>query len=68
MLLQEGKTRAIGVSHFCKNHIEVLMKTAEIKPALNQVEYHIGMGTAGPNATDGIEFDKEHGITYAPFS
>lgn len=67
-LVRSGKTRSIGISHFCKKHIVELMKTAEIKPALNQVEYHIGMAKAGGNATDDKDFDQEMGITYQPFS
>jgi len=44
------------------------MKTAEIKPALNQVEYHIGMGSANGNATDDKSFTQDLGIVYQPFS
>jgi len=51
-----GKAKSIGVSHFCKKHLIDLMKTAEVKPALNQVEYHIGMGSANGNATDDKPF------------
>ena len=32
------------------------------------LQYHVGMGTALPNATDGIEFDWARGITYESFS
>ena len=57
-MLELGSTRAIGVSHFCKHHLDELLKTARVKPALNQVEYHIGMGSAGVNATDDKEYMK----------
>lgn len=63
-LLEKRYVRAIGVSHFCKHHLEELMKTARVKPALNQVEYHIGMGSADGNATDDKEYTKSLGITY----
>lgn len=38
-LYQQGRIRAIGVSNFHKHHFEELMKTAKIKPMVNQVEY-----------------------------
>jgi len=65
-----GKTRAIGVSHYCKAQMLDLlqMEGLLIKPAINQVEYHIGMGSAGPNATDDKEWMEENGITYQSFS
>jgi len=39
-LYKQGKVRAIGVSNFQVHHLEALMKDAEIKPMINQVEYH----------------------------
>lgn len=39
-LYKQGKVRAIGVSNFHIHHLEKLMKEAEIKPMINQVEYH----------------------------
>ncbi|WP_454870988.1 aldo/keto reductase [Priestia megaterium] len=39
-LYKEKKVRAIGVSNFEINHLEELMNQADIKPMLNQVEYH----------------------------
>jgi diketogulonate reductase-like aldo/keto reductase len=39
-LYKEGKVKAIGVSNFQVHHLEDLMKDAEIKPMVNQVEYH----------------------------
>ncbi|RVU71537.1 MULTISPECIES: aldo/keto reductase [Lactobacillus] len=34
--VKAGKIRAIGVSNFRKHHLDELLKTAEIKPAVNQ--------------------------------
>ncbi|TSO25561.1 aldo/keto reductase [Lactobacillus sp. LL6] len=34
--VKAGKIRAIGISNFRKKHIDELLKTAEIKPAVNQ--------------------------------
>jgi diketogulonate reductase-like aldo/keto reductase len=39
-LYKEGKARAIGVSKFQVHHLEDLMADAEIKPMVNQVEFH----------------------------
>lgn len=39
-LYKEGRVKAIGVSNFQIHHLEDLMKDAEIKPVINQVEYH----------------------------
>lgn len=39
-LYKEGKVRAIGVSNFQVHHLQDLLKDAEIKPMINQVEYH----------------------------
>ena len=65
-----GKARSIGVSHYCPRHRDDLLSDPSliIKPAANQVEYHIGMGTAGVNATDGPAIMKQHGVSYLSFS
>ncbi|WP_053375896.1 aldo/keto reductase [Paenibacillus sp. FJAT-27812] len=39
-LYKQGRVKAIGVSNFQIHHLEELMKDAEIKPMINQVEYH----------------------------
>ena len=39
-LYKDGKIRAIGVSNFHIHHLEDLLSDCEIKPAVNQVEYH----------------------------
>jgi diketogulonate reductase-like aldo/keto reductase len=39
-LYHDGQIRAIGVSNFQIHHLEDLMAEAEIKPMVNQVEYH----------------------------
>ena len=35
--VKAGKIRAIGVSNFRQKHLDELLKTAEIKPAVNQI-------------------------------
>ena len=67
-LVREGLTRAIGISHYCKRHLDDILDIATIKPAINQVEFHIGMGRAGVNATDDREYLESKGITFQSFS
>jgi len=42
-----GKVRAIGVSNYCRSCLECVLSNAEIKPMVNQLQFHIGM-TADP--------------------
>ncbi|WP_163114040.1 aldo/keto reductase [Bacillus velezensis] len=39
-LYRDGRIKAIGVSNFQIHHLKHLMKETEIKPMINQVEYH----------------------------
>lgn len=39
--LEQKKCRAIGVSNFTMKHLEELLKTANIVPAVNQVEFSV---------------------------
>ncbi|CAH2713893.1 putative oxidoreductase YtbE [Neobacillus rhizosphaerae] len=39
-LYRDGRVKAIGVSNFQIHHLEDLIKDAEVKPMVNQVEYH----------------------------
>ena len=36
--VNEGKVKMIGVSNFCKNHLEHILKNCKIKPVINQIE------------------------------
>ena len=65
---QAGLARAIGVSHFCQKQMQDILDIAEVKPAINQVEFHIGMGSAAGNATDDRSFMEQHGVTFQSFS
>ncbi|PNY26642.1 NAD/NADP-dependent indole-3-acetaldehyde reductase [Tolypocladium capitatum] len=35
-----GRAKSIGVSNFLQEHIETLLKTAKVPPAINQIEFH----------------------------
>ncbi|UNI23971.1 2-dehydropantolactone reductase [Purpureocillium takamizusanense] len=37
---RSGKARAIDISNFRRTHVENLLKTAEIKPVVNQIQFH----------------------------
>ena len=37
---ETGKARVIGVSNFLQSHLETILKTANIIPAVNQIEFH----------------------------
>lgn len=41
-LYKNGKVKAIGLSNFLPHHIEDLMKTASVRPMVDQIEYHPG--------------------------
>ncbi len=42
-LYLQGKIKAIGVSNFTFHHLEHLYETANVLPAVNQVEMHVGI-------------------------
>jgi methylglyoxal/glyoxal reductase len=62
-LYKNGKIKAIGVSNFQTHHLESLMEDAEIKPMINQVEFH-------PRLTQKtlLSFCREHGIQLEAWS
>lgn len=35
-----GRAKSIGVSNFLQVHLEAILKTAKIPPAINQIEFH----------------------------
>merc|ERR1719440_872106 len=63
-----GKARAIGVSHYCPQHLQDILPIATVPVALNQVEYHVGMGSAGPLGDDGRQFMDSVGVKFMSFS
>jgi len=65
---KEGKAKAIGISHYCKSHVEDILSVATVPIALNQVMYHVGMGNSPDVATDYKDYMKSKGIVYMSFS
>jgi len=43
-IYKTGEARSLGVSHYCSNHIDDVLKVATVRPSINQVEYHVGSG------------------------
>ena len=62
-LYKDGKVRAIGVSNFNSHHLQDLFDECEIKPMLNQVEYHPHLAQPELRA-----FCKEHDILLEAWS
>lgn len=62
-LYKEGRVRAIGVSNFQIHHLEDLLKDAEVKPMVNQVEYHPRLTQKELKA-----FCQEYGIQFEAWS
>lgn len=62
-LYKDGKVKAIGVCNFMVNHLEALLETSEIKPMINQIEFHPG------HTQDGvISFCKDNDILVEAWS
>ena len=61
-LYKEGKIKAIGVSNFHPHHLKALMN-AEIRPMVNQLEYH-----PGEMQEETVSYCKENGIIVEAWS
>ena len=62
-MYKDGKIKAIGVSNFEEKHIKALLETAEIKPVVNQLEFHPGY-----TQYENIKFMQENGILVEAWS
>lgn len=62
-LRADGRTRSIGVSNFHRSHLERLLESAEITPAVNQIELHPFLPQRELRA-----FNAEHGIATEAWS
>ncbi|WP_405207883.1 aldo/keto reductase [Aquimarina sp. LLG6339-5] len=62
-LYKDGVIKAIGVSNFLQHHLENLMETSEIKPMVNQMEFHPYLVQQ-----DLINFCNKHYIQYEAWS
>lgn len=64
-LQKSGKARAIGVSHYCQQHLRDVLEIATLPIAINQQEWHVGMG---PDPESVKSFCDAHNITFQSFS
>ncbi len=62
-MYKEGKIRAIGVSNFLPHHLEALMESCEIKPQVNQIEFHPGY-----SQLDTVKWCQDQGILVQAWS
>jgi len=62
-LLADGKVRAIGVSNFMPEHLEKLLETTSVVPAVNQIELHPYFAQRDVQAVNA-----EHGIVSQAWS
>lgn len=62
-LYKSGVVKTIGVSNFMLPHLEALLETAEVIPAVNQIEFHPGYVQQGV-----VDFCKENGIAIEAWS
>lgn len=60
---KDGKIRAIGVSNYQASHIDILLKEAEIKPMVNQLEFHPGF-----TQLDNIRYMQDNGMLVEAWS
>ena len=62
-LYKDGKLRAIGVSNFLPSHLESLKLRCEIKPMVNQIEFHPGY-----TQDEVVDYCKNEGIVVQAWS
>jgi diketogulonate reductase-like aldo/keto reductase len=63
---KEGKTKAIGVSNFCQPCLECIAEIATVVPAVNQLQFHVGMPGEDPNGL--ISYSNGKGVTVQAYS
>jgi methylglyoxal/glyoxal reductase len=62
-IYHSGRARAIGVSNYTIHHLEELLATCEVKPAVNQVELHVYL-----QQPDLVKYCHEHNILIEAYS
>jgi len=60
---ESGRAKSIGVSNYLQSHLETILKTAKIPPAINQIEFH-------PHLQHGnlLEFHRQNKIAVAAYA
>lgn len=62
-LYKEGFVRSIGVSNFMPHHMESIIDYCEVKPMVDQIEYHIGL-----KQDETVEFCRKNDIVVEAWS
>lgn len=62
-LYREGKIRAIGLSNFLPHHVENILENCEIRPMVNQLEFHPGY-----SQESAVRYCQERGIQMQAWS
>ncbi|MBP5609183.1 MAG: aldo/keto reductase, partial [Lachnospiraceae bacterium] len=62
-LYEAGKIRAIGISNFRKHHIDALLKTAKVKPMVNQIRL-----CPGETQDELVEYSRSQGMILEAYS
>lgn len=62
-LYKDGKVRAIGISNFRPHHIDALLKTATVKPMVNQIRL-----CPGETQDDIVNYSRENGMILEAYS
>jgi diketogulonate reductase-like aldo/keto reductase len=63
-----GHARAIGVSHFCKTHVQAVLDVATLPIAINQNQYHVGMAQDSEPRLHDKRFSESKGILWESYS
>jgi diketogulonate reductase-like aldo/keto reductase len=63
-LVSAGLTRSIGVSNYLPEHLDHILSTARIPPAINQIEFHPYL----QHSTSGlVDYHKKHNIALSAY-
>ena len=62
-LYEAGKIRAIGISNFRKHHIDAFLKTAKVKPMVNQIRL-----CPGETQDELVEYSRSQGMILEAYS
>ena len=65
---RSGKARAIGVSHYCKSHVSEVLEINTVPIALNQNQFHVGMGTDTEKRLHDKRWLQQQGILFMAYS
>jgi diketogulonate reductase-like aldo/keto reductase len=59
---ESGRAKSIGVSNFLQEHLETVLKTAKVTPAINQIEFHPYLQHG-----DLLDFHRKHNIAVSVY-